>query len=209
MMRKVLQKMQQGMDGMLPAKVIAATEDRMYAQVKIQIKVVGTNGEVISREPIAKVPVFHIGAGGFVLTFPIKPDSPGWVMASDRDISLYIQSGNEAEPNTARLKSFEDSIFVPDAARLFTLAAGEADSVVLQSLDGTAYISISADQVKIKHPTKLEIETPLIHATGDLTVEGTIRGKTDVLSGAGEISGKTHKHTGVTTGGGTSTGPVN
>lgn len=206
----ILEKALQRTDSMLPAKVIAATADRMFVTVQPQIMVVGTDGKTtISRAQIAKVPVFHIGAGGFVLTFPIKPGDMGWIAANDRDISLYIQSGKEAKPNTARLHAFEDAIFIPDAARLFTLAAGQGDSVVLQNLAGTAFVAVSAAQILLKHPTKARFETPLVEMTGNLTVDGTITGKTDVLSGAGNISGKNHKHTGVTVGGGTSAGPTN
>ena len=206
----ILRKALQNTDGMLPATVIAATPDRMFVTVRPQIMVVGTDQKLtVSRAQVAKVPVFHMGAGGFVLTFPVKPGDPGWIIASDRDISLYIQSNKEAKPNTPRLHSFEDGLFIPDAARLFTLAAGEGANVVLQSIDGTAFVSVGAAQIKIKHPTKVEIDTPLAHFTHDVTAEGTITGKVDVLSGAGNISGKAHKHTGVTTGGGTSAGPTN
>ncbi len=208
-LRKILQKAMQATDVMLPAVVVSATPDRKYATVRPQIMVVGTDQSKTKRAQIAKVPVFHIGAGGYILTFPIKPGDLGWIVASDRDISLFLKSGKDAEPNTARLHSFEDGVFIPDAARNFTLAAGEDNSAVLQALDGSAYVAISAGQIKIKHPTKLEVDTPLAHFTHDITAEGTIRGKTDVLSGSGEISGKTHHHGGVTTGGGNSGGPAN
>jgi phage baseplate assembly protein V len=47
--------------------------------------------------------------------------------------------------------------------------------------------------------------TGALAITGDVTVTGTITGQTDVI--AGTISGKTHKHTGVATGGGVSGTP--
>ena len=206
----IFQKLLQNTDGMLPCTVIAATDDRMFVTVRPQIMIVGTDQKTtLSRAQVAKVPVFHMGMGGFVLTFPVNPGDPGWLIASDRDISLYIQSGKEAKPNTQRLHSFEDGLFIPDAARLFTLAAGEGANVVLQAIDGSAYVSVGAAQIKLKHPTKVEVDTPLAHFTHDITAEGTITGKVDVKFGPTPISAVGHKHTGVQTGGGTSGGPTN
>jgi len=205
----ILKKFLQNIDGMLPCVVVAADDERKFATVRPQIMVKGTDGELTTRAQLASVPIFHIGAGQFVLTFPVKPGDAGWIVASDRDISLYIQSGEEAAANTDRLHKFSDGLFIPDAARKFTLDPANADRVVLQSLDGSVYVALSADSIFMKAPTKVRMETPLVEMTGDLTVDGTVRGKTDVLSGSGNISGKTHHHTGVTTGGGNSGGPAN
>lgn len=179
-------KLMQNTDCMLPATVIAATPDRMYVTVKPQIMLVGTDQKTtLSRAQVAKVPVFHMGAGGFVLTFPVKPGDPGWIIASDRDISLYIQSAKESKPNTRRLHSFEDGLFIPDAARLFTLAAGEGANVVLQSLDGTAFVSVGAAQIKLKHPTKIRAEAPAIEFVGDMVITGKLTNTDDASFGGG------------------------
>lgn len=209
MMRFVWRKFLQGTDGMLPAKVIAVSDDRMFVTVQPQVMIVGTNQQATDRAQIAKVPVIWLGGGNFVLSFPVKAGDFGWIHANDRDISLYLQSGKAAKPNTARLHSFEDAVFVPDKAREFTVAGEDADRAVWQSLDGAIKVALGADTIKVVHPTQVEFVTPLVKMSGDLTVEGTIRGKTDVLSGAGEISGKTHHHSGVTTGSGNSGGPAN
>lgn len=171
----IFQKLLQNTDGMLPCTVIAATPDRMFVTVRPQIMVVGTDQKLtVSRAQLAKVPVFHMGMGGYVLTFPVNEGDPGWIIASDRDISLYIQSGKETKPNTQRLHSFEDGLFIPDAARLFTLAAGEGANVVLQSIDGSAYVSVGAAQIKLKHPTKVEVDSPSVHFTTDVTIDGKL-----------------------------------
>lgn len=207
--RMVLRKFLQGTDGMLPAIVIAVDEKRNYATVKPLVMVQATDDTLTARAQIASVPIYTVGAGNYVMSFPIKPGDLGWIIANDRDISLFLQENKEAAPNTSRLHSFEDGVFFPDNARKWTLAGADAEAATWQSLDGTIKVTLGADMIHVVHPTKVEITTPLAHFTGDLTAEGTIRGKTDVLSGAGEISGKTHHHTGVTTGGGNSGGPAN
>lgn len=224
--RFVLKKfLQSDVDGMLPCVVIAADADRKFVTVQPSIMVQGTDKSLTSRAQIAKVPVFTIGAGGFVLTFPIRPGDAGWIVASDRDISLYLQSGEAAGPNTDRLHSFSDGLFIPDAARLYTLDSEDDGSAVLQSLDGSVRVAVWPDRVKLTAPL-VAIEATSTTMTGDLTVDGDISAG-GVLAAAGEIHGasnlrvsgtavvdgdvvadsattpvslSTHLHTGVTTG---------
>lgn len=191
--RAILKKALQSVDGMLPATVVAADAKREYATVQPLIMVLGTDGSTTSRAQIAKVPIFNAGAGGFVMSFPIKPGDLGWIVASDRDISLYLQANAEAKPNTLRLHSFEDGLFIPDAARRWALSDDDATAAVWQSLDGTIKISLDAGKITVLHPTLVEVHCPLVHAIG-----GDVK--------ADDISLKTHTHSDVTTGSG-NTGP--
>lgn len=202
-MRFILRKFLQSTDDMLPATVIAT--DGTYATVRPQIRVVGTDNTLTSRAQIAKVPIFFIGAGGFVLSFPVKEGDMGWIKASDRDISLYLQSNAEAAPNSQRMHSFSDGVFIPDAARKWTVASGESASAVLQSLDGTVYVAVGSDHVKIKAPT-VTVDAPTTHLTGNLNVDGAIVATGNVTGGGKSLD--THIHSGVTTGGGNSGPPV-
>ena len=116
-MRWAFKKLLQSTDGMLPAKVIAVDAKREYATVQPLIHVLATDNSLTPRAQVAKVPIFTIGAGNFVLSFPVKAGDLGWIFASDRDISLYVQTNAAAGPNTNRLHSFEDGVFFPDKAR--------------------------------------------------------------------------------------------
>lgn len=168
----IFKKLMQNTDGMLPAKVIAATQDRNYVQVQPLIQMVGTGGTKMDRAQIAKVPCFTLGAGNWTMSFPLKKDDLGWIIASDRDISLYLQANASAPPNTARIHSFEDALFIPDKARFWTLDSADADKAVWQSLDGTTKVTLGTDKISIVHPTLVEVTTP--HGTvksGDWKVE--------------------------------------
>jgi hypothetical protein len=170
----IFKKLMQNTDGMLPCKVIAATTDgkRDYVKVQPLVQMVGTGGTKMDRAQIAKVPCLAMGAGNWVMSFPSKPDDLGWIIASDRDISLYLQANATAPPNTARIHSFEDGLFVPDKARQWTLAGADADKAVWQSLDGTTKVTLGTDKISIVHPTLVELTTP--HGTvksGDWKVE--------------------------------------
>lgn len=193
-MRIILRKAFQQMEFMQPAVVIAVDTKRQFCTVQPQVMMVGTDGTTYSRAQIQKVPIFNAGAGGYVMSFPVKVTGFGWLYSADRDISLFIQKGAEAAPNTLRQHSFSDGVFVPDAMREWALADEDAANAVWQSYDGTTKITLGPDQIKILHPTKVLVDCPQVEMTGDLVVDGTITGKTDVLAGTDNISGKGHTH---------------
>lgn len=169
--RFIMRKALMNTDGMLPATVIAADDQRKFATVRPQVQVKGTDDKLTSRAQVAKVPIFHIGAGGFVMHFPVKPGDAGWIIASDRDISLYMQTDKEAGPNTNRIHSFEDGLFIPDQARKFVLSDDDADNAVWQALDGLSKITLGPAKIGLDHQTLVAITCP--HVTvkdGDLKV---------------------------------------
>lgn len=202
--RMVLRKFLQGTDGMLPATVIAVDAKRNYATVKPLIMVQATDDTLTARAQIASVPIYTVGAGNFVMSFPIKPKDLGWIIANDRDISLYLQGNKQAAPNTNRLHSFEDGVFLPDKARQWALADEDTENAVWQSLDGATKITLGEDKIKIVHPTKVEIVTPLAHFTGDVTADGDITAH----AGGTPVHLATHLHSGVTVGAGKTGGPT-
>lgn len=205
-LRTVFRKMMQGVDGMLPAVVLAYDRKRNVATVRPLVQVKTTAGENVQRAQVAEVPVLALGAGGFAITWPVRAGDLGWIEASDRDISLYLQAQDEAPPNTLRMHSFEDARFIPDAMRQYTIAGEDADRLTIQSLDSSTRIAIGAGIVKITSPGTVEIVSPTTAITGNVTVSGTVVAMGDV-TGAG-ISLSTHRHTGVQTGGGTTGTPV-
>lgn len=198
--RLILTKYGQATDDMLPAKIIAYNRATNRASVQPLISMVTTRNTIVQSAQIASIPVLQLGGGGFVLSFPIQTGDIGWIKANDRDISLFLQFLKEAKPNTARLHSFEDAVFIPDSMmRGVTIASEDANNVVLQNLDGTVKISLFNDKVKITAPT---LEVIATHATfsGDMTVTGNVTG--------GGISLTGHRHGGVQTGGGNTGTPI-
>lgn len=214
-MRAVLQKYLQNVDDMLPARVIQYDRATNRVQVQPLVAVVTTAGQKVSRAQIASLPVLQLGGGGFVLSFPLKPGDLGWIKANDRDLSLFLSAYREAPPNTARLHSFSDALFVPDVMHGYAIAGEDADNVTLQKLDGSARVTVWSDRVKLT----VGASTVTLQ-NGHLTLDAatvTINAPVCNIAGAVAITGslsvdgldfETHKHTGVATGGGTSGGPV-
>lgn len=216
MLDAVFKKQMQGTHGQLPAKVLSYDRVRNIAVVQPLIMVLQTNGQTVSRAQIAEVPVLALGGGGYVLNFPLKKNDLGWIEASDRDISLFLQAHGEAQPNTARLHSFEDGRFVPDAFAQYVIEGEDAAAVVLQSLDGSVRIAIDAAGVRIIGPAiRADCQTFTINAA-----EGVVINTPVIDMGAATITGTgdlefdgikfgTHEHPNGTLPSGKSGGPVN
>lgn len=155
MLRLIMTKFLQGVDDMLPAKVIAYDRTTNRAQVQPLISVVTTDKKVVQRAQVASIPVLQLGGGGFVLSFPIKAGDIGWIKANDRDISLFLQSlpVAGASPNSDRKHSFEDAMFIPDTMfKQVVINGDDTENVVLQSIDGTVRISLGNDKITVTAP---------------------------------------------------------
>lgn len=152
--REIFNKLMQNIDGILPAQVLAyQAGPPALVQVQPLINKMGTSGQVQARAAIASVPVIQLGGGGFVMSFPLSPGNLGFILANDRDISLFRQTLAQASPNTSRVKNFADAIFIPFMPSGYTLAEGDNANVVIQSLNGDVKISWSTTTITVKAPT--------------------------------------------------------
>lgn len=190
----VLGKFLQGIDDMLPARVISYDRPSNRAVIAPMVALLTTSGAHVPRASVASVPVLLLGGGGNMLSFNLKAGDMGWLKANDRDISLFLQNPEVTGPNTLRKHSFEDAMFIPDALRGFTIAAEDLENTTLQTLDGKYRISLWSDRVKITaDTTTFEVSATGVNFNG---VSFKINGKELV----------NHFHNGVTIGLG-NTGP--
>ena len=194
----VLRKHLQSVDDMLPARVISYDRASNWATVAPLIAILLTDGSNKSRPSYASIQVMQFGGGGVMLNFPLKPGDLGWIKANDRDISLFSQSLSEAQPNTNRLHSFSDAVFIPDVMRNYVISGEDSANAVLQTLDGSVRLSI--------WPNKIKMSAPLVEIEGPLYVTGKITSDTEVEANGIKLT--THLHEGVVPGSGTSGGPL-
>lgn len=192
----ILKKNLQGIDDMLPARVISYDRPSNRAQVQPMIAMMTTAGAQVQRAGVAAVPVLQVGGGGMVLSFNLKPGDLGWIKANDRDISMFMQSMAGGPPNTRRMHSFEDGLFIPHAMKDLIVPAGQEEAVSLQTMDGEFRVSIGADYVELASPGgKLTLGAAgMAWVGGPFTINGIPFGS--------------HKHTGVTVGAGSTGGPT-
>ncbi len=186
--RLIFGKMMEGIDGVLPATVIAYDRASKVATVQPSILVVSTTGETTKRAQVAKVPVFQIGGGGYLIDFNLKPGDRGWILACDRDISRYISSGKIVAPNSMRKKNFADSFFLPDSARNRIITGEDSEHFVLQTEDSSVRIALWPDKVKITAPSGLEVDGPIV-CTGPITSAGVVTAASlNISGGSGQVA---------------------
>ena len=149
MVRQVLDKFLQGVDDMLPARVVSYDRATNRATVVPMVKVLTTDGRQVTRAQIASVPVMLFGGGGVALSFDLPAGSLGWIKANDRDISIITQAYKDNAPNTLRKHSFADAVFIPDVMHGLTVPGEDATHATLQTLDGSVRVAIWPDRVKI------------------------------------------------------------
>jgi hypothetical protein len=212
-----LTKFLQNVDGCLPVEVLAYDPATNRAQVQPLIVQITTGKNQVPRAQVASVPVAQWGAGGFVLYFPVTTGDKGWLIANDRDISIFKQTYQQSAPNTNRLHSFEDGWFLPDTL-LSGVSVADTAKCCIQSFDGTTSITLGGGVITLTSPTEIVLDSPLVSIAGQIvagtdsadtrtaTFNGNIVTTGDVI--AGTISLKEHVHTGVETGSGDSGGPV-
>lgn len=183
-------------DQLLPAIVESFDRENNTATIRPLIQWVDVNDETHTRHSFAKINVLSLGGGGFHISFPIKAGDLGWILASDRDISLFKQSLKESKPNTGRLHKFEDGWFIPDVLRQYSIAEEDSNALVIQSTNSATRISISNGIVNITAPTSVKVDTPdatftgNVRVNGDVNVDGTTNVQTDFnVTGLSKVNG--------------------
>lgn len=206
--------------GQLPAVVISYSRATGRATVRPLISMLTTAGKLIPRPSIASVPVLALGGGGFCLTFPLKAGDLGWIEASDRDISLFMQNMADSAPNSLRIHNFADGRFIPDAFAAYTFdAADDGSSMVIQSYDGTVKIALDTDALRFKAPTiNMQASTLFTVTAPAISLNQTGGGAGATFTGApvvmpdaiiNGVRQSIHKHGNVENGNDVSNGPQN
>ena len=149
LLKAYLKKSLQSTDCQLPCEIVSYNRITNRAMVRPTIDMLSTGGQQVQRAPIASIPVLALGGGGFCITFPLQAGDKGWIEASDRDISLYLQSMQHTRPNTFRMHSFEDGRFIPDIFGAYTHDSADDSKMVIQSVDGSVKITLGSGEIDI------------------------------------------------------------
>ena len=217
--KEVLRNFLKDTDDTLPAQIVSYDRATNLAVVKPLIALVDTNGVQHPRDPIANVPVFLFGGGGFFQSFNLPAGSLGWIKATDRDISLFLQAFAESAPNTRAFHDFNNAMFFPDVMTGYTIDAEDSEAMVIQNLTGTVKVSLNDTRVKVTsgastltiESAQTTLDSAQVTIEGNLQVNGTVGATGDVSSDAdvlaGSISLSNHTHSGVQPGSGDTGGP--
>ncbi len=158
----------------LPAIVESYDRSTNSAVVQPAISAVASSGQKISRDRLFGIPVLTLSGGGFFISFPVKKGDTGWLVASDRDISIFKQNLEETAPNTYHKHKFVDSVFVPDKIKNFTIAEADNDGLVISSLGGDNKIVLtgrnqnaSAENINQTAANSVNISAAAVNVSGN------------------------------------------
>lgn len=156
------------------------------AVIKPAITGIASQGQKVPKDNLVNIPVLNLSGGGVVLSFPIKQGDTGWLIAADRNISIFKQNLVESAPNDYRKHCFEDSFFIPD--KINDLNILDNDSFIIQTIDGATSISLKENL--------LNLIATAINLTGTTTITGdtSVVGNLTVSTGAtGTITDSNNK----------------
>lgn len=209
-LEEVLKNFSLGLENCMPAVVVSHDRNENTVTVTPAINTIGTDGVASQRANIT-LPVHIFGGGGIVISTPLTAGDTGWIVAGDRDITLFRQSLKVSNPNTYRTHKFAFGFFLPDKVKGFTVQSGDSNAFLIQTLDGSTRIALSDGLVKIKTSGNIKAEcTNLtidatsckITATTDIIGNTSITGNLTVsndITATGEVTGNgialsTHTH---------------
>lgn len=151
------------MEKVLPGIVQSYDRNTNRATIQPAITGIASQGQKVAREPLINIPVFSMAGGGIVLSFPLKQGDTGWLIAADRNISIFKQNLEESAPNDYRKHTFQDSFFLPDKINDLSISNEDDGALVIQTTDGSAKFTLGASGINITGNTTIN---------GDLTVTG-------------------------------------
>jgi hypothetical protein len=171
----------------LPAKVVSFNAAAMTVQAVPTIimqyndPLTGTT-KPLAIPPINDIPVVFPGGGGFTLTFPVTQGDECLLVFSSRCIDGWWSTGAAAPQGDLRMHDLSDGFaFVGVRSRPKALSGISTSAVQLRSNDGTSHVELSGGRINLVAPSGVYING---------------------------IHFDTHEHTGVTSGGSNTGGPV-
>lgn len=199
----------------------------LSVQPAIQGQITDESGAVqyVNLPLLIHVPIIYPSSGGFALTLPVVVGDEVLIIWASRCIDAWWQSSGIQKPIEARMHDISDGFALLGVrSQPKVITAIKSDGAQLRNEAGTTYVELSANgKIKLVSPTEIDLTATSVVVTGALSVTGaiTLTGAVGITGGlivsgtvtaldyiAGILTFSTHKHTGITVGGGTSGGPT-
>lgn len=167
----------------LPAIVVSYNREQNSVVVQPAIKYILNDNTTESR-PQLTMPVKRYGGGGYFISTPLQEGDTGWIHFSDRDISLFLETLKESNPNTRRIHSIEDSYFEPDNMSVSDTSSG----FTISTTDNQKQITITESGISIQNSSiNLTVTGENVTITGDVSITGNFS-VTGTLTTTGAIT---------------------
>jgi hypothetical protein len=165
------------------------------------------NGSAWPHGQLYKLPYCRAQGGTNAVILDPQPGDLGLVVFASRDISAVKSAAGKAQAADAATRGLN-----PGSKRQFDMSDG---LYIGGLLNGTPvqFVRFYEGGLELISPDKIRLQAPTIELAGDVVQTGGDITATGSITAEGEVTGNdiplsTHKHTGVTTGGGTSGPPT-
>jgi hypothetical protein len=161
------------------------------------------DGSTMAHTVIHGLPYFRVQGGVNAVICDPHVGDVGFCVFADRDISGVKKARKAADAGSRRRFDMADGLYFgawsATAPTSYVLVDDNGIEVMAPSLP----VNVTGSAIGLNGDTTI---TGKLHLTGDMTADAKITATGEVQSGAIKLT--THKHTGVTTGGGTTGTPT-
>ena len=147
----------------------------------------------------------YIGFGGGVAAWTLTDHREFWaakrgsVGRANPGAALRVVSDDEARWRTANLRPQKQpgyAIVIATEDRRYRIRNLENGEVAIYTDQGDKIVLKRGGTIAVTASTKVEITSPSVTMSGNLTVDGTITGTTDVVGGGKSLKNHTHSVSG-------------
>lgn len=177
------------------------------------------NGNATPHGTLYSLPYFRLQGGANAVILDPQVGDLGLAVFASRDISAVKTTKAAAPPGSGRQFDMADGLYLggflnDTPAQYVRFHAGGVQIVTPGDVEVQAGgdVAVTAQNVTIEGADTVTVTSAAIELDGPVHITGALTGDSTAVF-AGDVTGaalnlSTHKHTGVTTGGGTSGGPV-
>lgn len=162
-----------------------------YVSLLPLVQQIDGEGDVTPHATIYNAPYMRVQGGANAVILDPKAGDIGIAVFCDRDISAVKSSKGEAPPGSSRQSDPADAVYLGSI-----IAAAPAQ-----------YVRFSESGIEMVSPTQVHIQAPTAVIDANTTINGNLEVNGGTVKNDGVSIDKTHRHTGVTTGSGTSGPP--
>ena len=145
------------------------------ANVHPAINLQETDGTTTQQSSIVNVPVVWPCGGGFSLLSPLPHGTPIVMFFTQRGITKFKETYTESDPGSG-LFAKEDAFVMPGFGALSDITPATENGIVLQSEDGSHYIFIEEDLIKIQTNGNVEINGDADNAVSYTDLDTALQG---------------------------------
>ena len=154
----------------LPGIIESFNPENQTVEVQPSIARVLVNGQILPLPKLINVPIIIPRVGSFSVTLPINKGDECLILFSGRSTDNWFKSGGVDRPNDIRMHDLSDGFaLVGIGNETKSISNYDTENLQIRNEDASVSVTVKpSDELELKAPTKVLIDTPLLECTGDI-----------------------------------------